>query len=77
MPEDFHDVLLWDAGAEVLTPFGKPELAQAFWQKAERRIKQFKSHADKRPNQIRTFEDVMLGQSTLPHRPLMLNVDYV
>ena len=71
MPEEFHDLLLYDPGAEMLPHYGKPELASMFEAKKRERMKKFKDLASPRLNRKLVFDDVSLlpGRDKWPWWP--------
>lgn len=61
--EQFHDLLLYEAGKEILPHYGKAEQAQLFAVEAARRMKKLKDLASPRPNRQYVFDDVTLQSS--------------
>ena len=75
--EDFHDLLLYGAGIEVLPSFGNADLAALFGQLFAKRLREYKGEVAKdQPNIIRVFHEVQLG-SLLPARPLIPGIDFL
>jgi hypothetical protein len=77
VPEDYQDYILYDAGSEVLGPFGKPDTAATFSIKARESEKAFRADNNNRPNQVLIFQDIQMGDSLLPRRPLINNIDII
>src|SRR3990167_9603225 len=74
---DFHDLIVWGVGADTLALVGKQSLADRMKIRYEARLKKFAGDRSKKPNlEDRQFRDVV-GQSSIPRRPLIQNIDYV
>lgn len=61
--EEFHDLLLYVAGKEILPHYGKTEQADRFAVFARERMKKFKDLASPRANRELVFDDVTLRTS--------------
>ena len=75
--EDYHDLLLYGAGMEVLPSFGKADVAALFKRMYDEMLKRYLGEvANDQPNVIKVFHEVQLG-SILPARPLIPGVDFL
>ena len=75
--EDYHDLLLYGAGVEVLPSFGKADVAVLFKKMYDDMLKRYLGEVAKdQPNVIKVFHEVQLGP-ILPARPLIPGVDYL
>lgn len=66
--EDFHDLIEYGAGSDVLPTFGKESVAVLYADKFRERIREYKSYVDPTPNLIGVFENVQMGRY-LPRSP--------
>ena len=74
--EDFHNLLVWGAAADILPHVGKSSLADRMRRDYDDGLKRFRGIHQVRPNRIRTFADVKNGPLRRG-RPQIPNVDYV
>lgn len=72
--DQYHDLLDYGAGQEVLPSLGKPDLAVMLGDLFDQRFKEFKTQVDPRPDLIQTYADVTIG-NTMPNRPWIEGVD--
>jgi len=73
--ENFHDLLLYGPGAEVLPSFGQENVAAQYAQLFNQRWREFKRMVDPSPNIIQTFADVSMGRY-MPIEPYIKGVHY-
>ncbi len=74
LDEDFHNMLIWGASAEVLPVVGKSTMGDKMAQRFENGINEMSDYQQMRPNRVRVFSDVTSSPS-LPRRPLIPGVD--
>ncbi len=72
--KEYHDLILYDAGQELLPNFGKRVDAENFALMARDGYKALKSQSSRRMNKVQVFSNVQQA-STLPRRPLVRGVD--
>ena len=74
--EDFHNLIVWGAAAEVLPLVGKTSISDRYRRDFENGISRFASGQQVEPNRVRVFADVTthIQQSS---RPLISGVDFV
>jgi hypothetical protein len=73
--ENFHDLLLYGPGMEVLPSFGQENIAQLYGGLFQKRWKEFQTMIDPKPNLVQTFADVSMG-SRMPIEPYIKGVHY-
>ena len=77
LEDKYHDLILLDAGTELLPIFGKGDIALDFERKFGRRLKEAKRSQNRTHRKDRQFSDVQIGDHALPYRPLIRNVDII
>ena len=73
--ENFHDLLLYGPGAEVLPSFGQENVALQYNQIFQQRWREFKRMVDPSPNLVQTFADISMGRY-MPIEPYIKGVHY-
>lgn len=74
--EDFHDLLVWGACAEVMASAGKNEQGLQMEQKFSDRVDELLGYQGRiRRNKTRTFSNITTDPQ-IPRRPLIPNVDF-
>lgn len=73
--ENFHDLLLYGPGAEVLPSFGQENLSVQYAQLFNQRWREYKRMVDPAPNLVQTFADVSMGRY-MPIEPYIKGVHY-
>jgi len=74
--ENFHNLLVWGAAAEMLPLVGKTSLADRLRRDFENGLVRFSSGQQVEPNRIRVFADVST-QIQQPARPLIKGIDFI
>ena len=72
--KEYHDLIMYDAGQELLPNFGKRLDAANFARMAKDGYKALKSQSSRRLNKAQVFADVSRS-AALPRRPLIPGVD--
>tara|TARA_R110000744_G_scaffold271950_1_gene384950 strand:- start:2172 stop:3167 length:996 start_codon:yes stop_codon:yes gene_type:complete len=73
--EEFHNMLVWGAGSEVLPVLGKMGVANRLRLDFETALDEFAGIQEERPNLMRVFSDVTTGPSISPNRPFIPGID--
>ena len=73
--EDFHNIIVWGAGADVLPNVGKGDQADRLRRDYEEGLMEALNAQGEHPGRVRTFSDLDLG-SAYPRRPVVKGVDY-
>lgn len=73
--EDFHSMIVWGAGAQVLPNAGKGPQADRMAADYQRSMGNISGSEDDTPNRIRTFSNVHIVEN-YPRRPLIQGIDY-
>lgn len=73
--EDFHNLLVWGAAAEMLPLVGKTSISDRFRRDFENGLARFSSGQQVEPNRVRVFADVST-QIQRSARPLIKGVDF-
>tara|TARA_R110000751_G_scaffold43137_1_gene99786 strand:+ start:1460 stop:2434 length:975 start_codon:yes stop_codon:yes gene_type:complete len=74
--EDFHNIIVWGAGADVLPNVGKGNQADRLRRDYEEGLSEALNAQGDHPGRIRTFADLDVG-SEYPRRPQVKGVDYL
>lgn len=72
--DQYHDLLTMGAASEVLSAFGKGEMARTYEGMYRDRLKEFRSYVDPSPGLIQTAADVQSGSGVVPRRPWIAGV---
>ena len=74
--EDFHNIIVWGAGADVLPNVGKSNQADRLRRDYEEGLMEALNAQGEHPGRVRTFADLDLSAS-YPRRPSVKGVDFV
>ena len=74
--EDFHNIIVWGAAADVLPNVGKGNQADRLRRDYEEGLMEALNAQGDHPGRIRTFADLDVD-SKYPRRPLVKGVDFV
>tara|TARA_R100000315_G_scaffold62430_1_gene43958 strand:+ start:3305 stop:4306 length:1002 start_codon:yes stop_codon:yes gene_type:complete len=72
--EDFHNLLVYGACAEILPAFGKAGYASMMKSMYDDKLSSFQSLVDPRPNLVLQASDVHAGSANLPRHPWIKGV---